>query len=53
MSGFCKERRLDDARKLFDEMPERWVTRNQVAYSTMIEGLCKAGDLEGAFSVRE
>ncbi|CAA0830392.1 Pentatricopeptide repeat-containing protein -mitochondrial [Striga hermonthica] len=53
ISGLCKERRLGDARKLFDEMRRLNVAPTTVTYNTLIDGYCKSWDLEGAFVFRE
>ncbi|KAI3713474.1 hypothetical protein L1987_72052 [Smallanthus sonchifolius] len=53
MGGLCKEKRVMDARKLFDEMLERGVVADKVTYNTMIDGYCKVGDVDEAFRIRE
>ncbi|GLT38771.1 hypothetical protein SLA2020_129970 [Shorea laevis] len=45
--GYVKKRRLDLARKLFEEMPERTV----VSWNTMISGYSKWGFFEDALSL--
>ncbi|CAA2997593.1 pentatricopeptide repeat-containing At4g11690-like [Olea europaea subsp. europaea] len=45
IKGLCKVGRLDDAWKLFDEMP---LQRNMVTCNTIIDGFCKKGFVENA-----
>ena len=52
LSGLCKEKRMRDAEKLFDEMLKRKLVLSLVTYNTLIDGYCKVGQLEGAFGVR-
>ena len=40
---------MGDARKLFDEMPQRGLARNVISYTAMIAGLSKEGRSEEAF----
>ncbi|GFY82705.1 nucleotide-diphospho-sugar transferases superfamily protein [Actinidia rufa] len=47
------EKRIEDARNLFEEMSERRVLANCVTYNTLIDGYCKVGILEEAVKVRE
>ncbi|KAL9269020.1 Pentatricopeptide repeat-containing protein [Drosera capensis] len=53
INGFCKEKRMSEARSLFDEMVDRKLVPSQVTYNTLIDGYCKVGDLEKAFAMRE
>ncbi|KAL2548548.1 Pentatricopeptide repeat-containing protein [Forsythia ovata] len=45
IKGSCKLGMLDDASKLFDQMP---FERNLVTYNTIIDGFCKKGYVENA-----
>ncbi|KAK2999275.1 hypothetical protein RJ639_023470 [Escallonia herrerae] len=42
---------MDEALKLFNEMPERGVDRNLVTYTVMISGLSKKGRSDEAFKL--
>ncbi|KAL7137446.1 hypothetical protein ABFS83_10G092400 [Erythranthe nasuta] len=60
IGGLCKEKRVDDAKKLFDEMLRRNVFPNRVTYNTLIDGcntlpggLCKMGRMEEANRILE
>ena len=52
LNGLCKEKRMRDAEKLFDEMLKRKLVLSLVKYNTLIDGYCKVGQLEGAFGLR-
>ncbi|KAG9130946.1 hypothetical protein Leryth_006712 [Lithospermum erythrorhizon] len=52
IGGLCKERRVKDARKMFNEMMERKVAPTKGDIVPLIDGYCKCGDVE-AFRLRE
>ena len=41
INGYCKNKRIDEARSLFDEMSNKGVAPNVVTYSTLIGGFCE------------
>ncbi|CAL0310501.1 unnamed protein product [Lupinus luteus] len=53
MGGFCKIRKIKNARKVFDEMFERKVVPNTISFNTMIDGYCKVGDIDEGFRLKE
>ncbi|KAF2283573.1 hypothetical protein GH714_012039 [Hevea brasiliensis] len=46
--GYCKARKLDDARKIMDEMEKHGFQPNVVSYSCFIESYCKSKDFRNA-----
>ena len=53
IGGLCKEKKMKDTEKLFDEMVDRRVTPSLITYNTLIDGNSKVGLLEEAFSIRK
>ncbi|KAI9185490.1 hypothetical protein LWI28_007842 [Acer negundo] len=47
--SLCKEKKMRDAEKLFDEMCKRNMFPTRVTYNTLIDGYCKAAELDKAF----
>jgi pentatricopeptide repeat protein len=48
IDGFCKELKLDKARKLFYEMPNKNICPNVVTRKAIIDGFCKGRAMEGS-----
>lgn len=48
MKGFSKLGMIENARKVFDEMP---LNPNWVCFNTMINGYCKKGDMDQAMKI--
>lgn len=49
----CLDGRLDDAWKLFDEMPKRGLISNSVTFGTLINALCLDSGLEKALKLKK
>ncbi|CAI0469116.1 unnamed protein product [Linum tenue] len=45
ITGYCKLGMVEEARKVFDEMP---CQPNKVTYNALVNGYCKAGDMDSA-----
>lgn len=52
MNKFCKEGKICDAQKVFDEITKRGLRPTVVSFNTLINGYCKAGDLDEGFRLK-
>ncbi|KAJ9178665.1 hypothetical protein P3X46_010532 [Hevea brasiliensis] len=43
INGYCKSKRIDEAKKLFDEMPWKSLFPNSVTFNALIKGLWQVG----------
>nr|GEU53201.1 pentatricopeptide repeat-containing protein At4g11690-like [Tanacetum cinerariifolium] len=50
IKGFCKTGRIEDARKVFDEMGGK---RNLRSFNTLVSGMCKKGLMDEALEIVE
>ncbi|KAF2556272.1 hypothetical protein F2Q68_00013126 [Brassica cretica] len=53
MNKFCKECKMCDAPKVFDEITKRSLRPTVVSFNTLINGYCKAGNLDEGFRLKE
>ncbi|CAN7039986.1 unnamed protein product [Brassica oleracea var. botrytis] len=53
MNKFCKEGKMCDAQKVFDEITKRSLRPTVVSFNTLINGYCKAGNLDEGFRLKE
>ncbi|VVA90630.1 unnamed protein product [Arabis nemorensis] len=52
MNKFCKEGKICDAQKVFDEITKRGLRPTVVSFNTLINGYCKAGNLDEGFRLK-
>ncbi|KAK4851302.1 hypothetical protein QYF36_013958 [Acer negundo] len=53
IDGFCKDRNVLAAMKVFDEMQTQGVTASLITYCSLIHGLCACGKLDEAIALRD
>ncbi|KAH7574631.1 hypothetical protein JRO89_XS03G0323700 [Xanthoceras sorbifolium] len=53
IKGFCKQKMVDRARELFDDLVKQGMVPNVVMYNTMIDAYCKSRRTEDAFALHD
>ncbi|XP_030549830.2 putative pentatricopeptide repeat-containing protein At1g53330 isoform X1 [Rhodamnia argentea] len=53
IKALCGSGRLEDAREVLDEMPQRGIRPDEVTFLTLINGLCLNSMLEEAFKLKD
>ncbi|KAL5556581.1 hypothetical protein UlMin_038817 [Ulmus minor] len=49
--GYCRNKDVDSAHKVFETMLKTCFCRNKVSYTNLIHGLCEAGRIDDAFEL--